>query len=484
MRALWTAAAVLGVAAAPCAQARLPLPDAAARAAAHGELLDVIAAIQVQPGAATAVDRVLAAAADPARNAALRCELFEHALRCARAAGDVLAGLRAADAFEAAFAVDGADEQLLERFASEGRAPAQAIAGACLDAAWKLLDADAPAFVVRLAQARRLAAADAPRGLRAAVEAAATDLETMHTVAARVRAAPDDQKLALRYRTHYRGDWPERVEDVGDGTDRVARGLRSKIEARTAPRDVAALARVGELWWSLCAQEQDPIAQRNLSRRAMLLLQPMAMFDPADADPRPETAEVERVRRLLTQATARARAPGPGSLRFADAADLGRMFITGGEWRVEGGRLLGKSLGPDVATRATAAFAWRRIDCITLRAGIQSDDGLNLRLAVGTLNILFNWEVADANHFYFGEGFLTTSPRVLQAKREHVIELRQLDEQVAVCVDGKRVALGQARLAGTVTVYPALGSEIFVSAIDVVGDPDLGRVVTGPDRAR
>ena len=101
------------------------------------------------------------------------------------------------------------------------------------------------------------------------------------------------------------------------------------------------------------------------------------------------------------------------------------------------------------------------------------------------VNVLFNWEVADCNHFYFGETFSAKAPRLLQAGREHTIQLRQFDDQVAVCLDGQQVATGPGRLEGTVTVYPALGSEIFVRSIEVVGDVDLGTVVTGPgNRAR
>ena len=47
-----------------------------------------------------------------------------------------------------------------------------------------------------------------------------------------------------------------------------------------------------------------------------------------------------------------------------------------------------------------------------------------------------------------------------------------------------RSSTGPGRLDGTVTVYPALGSEIFVRSIEVVGDVDLGTVVTGHGTSR
>jgi hypothetical protein len=77
-----------------------------------------------------------------------------------------------------------------------------------------------------------------------------------------------------------------------------------------------------------------------------------------------------------------------------------------------------------------------------------------------------------------------TAPRLLRAGVEHTIVLRQHGEEVAVFVDGREAAHGQAQLGGTVCVYPAIGSEIFVRSIDIVGDVDLGRVVAGPDWTR
>jgi len=492
LRACHSLVTAIGLAAVLWAQDRLPVPGAAGRAAVQSELLERFASIMVaQPREGSPIDRLLAAAAESARSPALRYELLQQAMRCAHAAGDVAGGLRVATALVEGFVVKGVHEAFLVGVQAGGRVPNQMIAAGCLDAAQQLLERDPAAFAAVLACARRVAASDVPPGLRDCVEAAATDLEAVRAAYQRVRAAPQALGLELAYRTTYRAEWPGRVEAVGEGTDAVARILRTKITARTEPRDVVGLARAGEQWLSRRQQTPDAIAQRNLSRRAMQLLLPMASIGAkpqgaADAVPGPviEPAEVERVRRLLDQATQQAVARGAGSLQFAATADLDRMLITGGAWRVEDGRLFGRSLGPDVATRATARFAWRRIDCVTFRAGIQSGDGLNLRLAVGNVNVLFNWEVADQNHFYFGETFAQTAPRLLQSGCEYTIQLRQLDDQVVVCVDGNPVATGPGRLEGAVTVYPALGSEIFVRSIEVVGDVDLGSVVTGPGTAR
>ena len=39
---------------------------------------------------------------------------------------------------------------------------------------------------------------------------------------------------------------------------------------------------------------------------------------------------------------------------------------------------------------------------------------------------------------------------------------------------------GAGRLAGTICVYPAVGSEIFVRKMSVIGEVDPSIVVTGP----
>ncbi len=475
------------------AQQRLPLPDAAARAAVQTEVLDVLASVMVQasPGP-LASDRLLVVAAEPVRSSALRYELLEQAQRCAHAASDIAAGLRVAAAMEGTFAVAGVRDACLARFEAEARVPVQTIVGAYLDAALQTLEGDAMSFAATLARARRLAVTDEPLGLRVHAEEAATDLEAMRRAYERMCSAPGDAALGRRYRALYRGDWQAALADPGNGEDRMARTLRSKITARGEPHDLVALAHAGEQWLSECQHEREAVVQRNLHRRAMRLLLPMALVDTEDVvagDGEPATEhfeadEIERVRRLLDQATAQAVTASVGSLRFASAADLERLLIVGGAWRVFGGRLFGRSLGPDVATRATTKFAFGRIDCVTVRGGIQSGDGLNLRIATGSVNILFNWEVADQNHFYFGDAWQMTAPRLLQAGREHTIELRQLDETVVVRVDGQQVATGPGHLDGPVTVYPALGSEIFVRAIDVVGDVDVGKVVTGAGTAR
>ncbi|HEX5053614.1 MAG TPA: hypothetical protein VFZ65_17680 [Planctomycetota bacterium] len=471
------------------AQERLPVPDAAARAEAQPRLMDRLAHLLVEPGQGVgASDRVVALAADGSLDPALRYLLFEHAMRCALAAADVAAGLRAAQAAARVFADDTLPQSCVRGF--ETLAPLQSVVAAWLECARQTLGEPAATFDPNLARARSLASADRPRGLRDYVAQAADELEQAHRARLLLGAGPDRARLA-RFEAYYLGDWQPALSTAPGGSDRIARILRTKIQAHEEPRDIVALAHTAEQWLSEAQAQTDSLAQRQLRRRAMQLLVPLARYRaPAAADQPPlvEAIEVERVRRLLDRTTQLAVEPSVGSLRFREAADLERLHIDGGEWRVQDGLLYGRSLGPDAATRATARFAWQRIDCITIRGGIQSQAGLNFRIAVGPVNILFNWEVADQNHFYYrdaaGDRFQVTEPRLLRAGVEHTIVLRQVDDHVAVFVDGTEVTEAVATLAGTVCVYPAIGSEIFVRSIEVVGDVDCARVVSGPEWTR
>jgi hypothetical protein len=464
------------------AQRRLPVPDVPARAAIHDSLLTSLAQLSVRPDTTPTalIDRTLTTAADPRQPAALRYELLVHAQRVALAARDVAAGLRTVQQLANTFAVDGAIEACLRAFEAAD-APPQTLAAGLLAHAAAVMQTDADAMREVATRAERTAAADAPPGLAAYVAFAAQALRDTHTAFASTQATPDDALARARYLALCHGEWQPALATAMPGEDAFARTLRSKIEAHAQAELATALARVAERWLEQSRQEPHAVARRHLQRRAAQLLQSLA-YD--TATPAHDPLEVARARKLLAGATSAAAVPGIGVLTFANPKDLDQLLITGGAWRIENGTLFGKSLGPDVATRATARFAWRRIDSVTMRGGIHSADGLNLRVAVGTVNVLFNWEGADQNHVYVGDAITVTQPRALRAAAEHCIELRQHGELVLVLVDDHELARVPATLAGPVTIYPAIGSEIFVESLHVVGDVDLSQVVTEPGPTR
>ena len=123
--------------------------------------------------------------------------------------------------------------------------------------------------------------------------------------------------------------------------------------------------------------------------------------------------------------------------------------------------------------------AWRSIERVTIRGGIHSGDNLNFRVAIGPLNILINWELAEESHIYLGEQRAHTCGHLFEKGREHELCVLHVADTVLVMVDGKTVCSFPGHLEGTVSVYPAVGSEIFVKQIRVRGEPDLRTPVTG-----
>lgn len=117
---------------------------------------------------------------------------------------------------------------------------------------------------------------------------------------------------------------------------------------------------------------------------------------------------------------------------------------------------------------------------VLIRGGIRSANGLNFRCKVGDVNLLLNWEVADENHLWLNGQRFAVSPRRLEQGKEHTVAIFAEGLRCDVYIDGERVWTADlpSQLAGTITVYPALGSEICVREILIDGDPD--GVVDGP----
>jgi hypothetical protein len=505
------ALAALVLAPGAAAQVRLPVPDSAARDAARDELLELLA----QMGGDDDVPTLLALAWDDRRTAALRWELLAHGVRCAAARGELEAGLRLATVASDLFADDLWPQAFLQRCETHGSVPPRALVGAHLDVARATLTNSEVACATALANAQRLARGDELPGITAYAAAVAAELAAARTTFERM-PAPQPMDV-LRFRAFHLGEWSSLLAAVPDAerrtehdrtgpggtgpggtgpdrtaSDRIERAFGDKVHAH-AGGDPLALARAADPWLSLATAETNPLAQRHLRRRAMALLLPLAHGDPAADPSAADPLEVQRARALLERTTALAVEPIVGTLRFTHADDLTRLHLDGGRWSIDGtgdsACLVGLSLGGEHRARATSRTAFRRIDAVTIRAGIRSAAGLNLRLAVGGVNLLFNWEVADENHAFFrsdatGEQRFVTSPRRLTAGTTHTIRLHQAGEEVIVLVDGDEVVRGTASLAGTVCVYPAIGSEVFVRSIDIVGEPDLARVVVGPDWTR
>lgn len=191
-----------------------------------------------------------------------------------------------------------------------------------------------------------------------------------------------------------------------------------------------------------------------------------------------DTATVaQRCRTLAALLPRIATARGIHALQFRDDHDLGQLVCTNGRWRVRDGLLLGAADGAN--NFATHRLRFGTIRAVLVRGGIRSADGLNFRVHVGDFSLLLNWEVRPENHLWSGTRCEAKGPPALTVGTEHTILLVSGPRDVVhVCIDDTRWWTAPGRLVGTVTVYPALGSEIFVREILVDGEPVAA--TTGP----
>ncbi len=171
-------------------------------------------------------------------------------------------------------------------------------------------------------------------------------------------------------------------------------------------------------------------------------------------------------------------------------------------WRIEDGRLIGSATGRDEKPFLTYNKYFKKISKVVIKGSVASEteserisrgkfvthgislgpikrSSTNFRIGVGTINLIFNWEMADENHYRNGEDCTVQKGHALTPGKEHTIVVEQVGAGVVVSVDGKPIYTTQATLDGTVTVYPAHGSEISVSDIDIEGLGDPGRKVLG-----
>jgi len=163
-------------------------------------------------------------------------------------------------------------------------------------------------------------------------------------------------------------------------------------------------------------------------------------------------------------------------------------------WRVEDGQLIGEGIGPQERPLLTCKTWFDSISRVEIRGSVDPAPGpyrrpiprdlsapvsTNFRVGVGPINLIFNWELADRNHYRNGSEILITRGHALTPGTEHTIVIEQRGSEVTVSVAGKVVYTAETRLYGTVTVYPAHGSRIRVSQITIDGVPDPTRQETG-----
>lgn len=437
-----TALVAVGCVTALAAQ-RHPVPGAAALDIAHsGALHTVIDRLLVDQGEYSADVRSaqLLSLAVNARPSAESYLLYQHSLRVARERGTLRHHRLVIDALGEAFAVDTCAllvEELEGRRRVRGDACSRGLVVSLVSAVQASLDAGWTDAQVRTASAWAEASGDARLhawttrevdGLLAALQAGrALD--------------PSDQESVEAFLDAHA---PPAAAPAEHKIDLIGRADRLRARARGE----------AQIW-----------IRQNLRRRAWRSY--------ARAWPISEGLERTRIESQLSRLEDLiADDQLLGTLAFADPSDLGELVFARGQWRVHGGALRGKAGDAGTASTATHQLAYQAIDCVRIRGGIDSDDGLNFRAAIGPCNLLFNWEVARESHIYAGDHKQVVPTHLLTSGKTHDIRIRQLGETTAIFLDGSCIAQHNLHLQGTIAVYPALQSAIFLDDLTVIGDLD------------
>ncbi len=161
--------------------------------------------------------------------------------------------------------------------------------------------------------------------------------------------------------------------------------------------------------------------------------------------------------------------------RFTDLSALEDKFLIDltthpVAWRVTDGELVGMEGGGE-KIEATLGIDFESISAVTVTGRIIAPFRHNLRLTVGPVNAIFNWERGVECHFRYFEQLTVHRVNLLVPGREHEIAVRQLTRKsIELTVDGKRAWITQGTLDGTITAYPSQ-SAIGLREIRVLGVP-------------
>lgn len=182
-----------------------------------------------------------------------------------------------------------------------------------------------------------------------------------------------------------------------------------------------------------------------------------------------EKTRRESCRKIVALAEQLCTSDGLSRLRFENDSKLAQLSFANGKWRTKDGKLVGKANGAN--NFATHRINFSTASTIVIRGSITSKEGLNFRCKAGDVNLLLNWEVEPQNHLWLNGTCHRTTPPALTAGEEHTILIFSDGSNAHICIDDRHLWTVKSYLAGTVSVYPALGSEIAVSEILVDGTP-------------
>ncbi|MCA8966490.1 MAG: hypothetical protein H6838_06305 [Planctomycetes bacterium] len=453
-----------------------PVPERAELDKARQGAFDALVAqlLQMSGGNVWAAQSHLQQAAWRSEETAVRYLLLEEAVRVAERAGAADIAISGVWQLASEFEID-IDEYSLAMLRRMSLAPGENAAGTAAVSAWnaafwRVGGVDSDALLRYHDVAIRAALACGRADLHTYLNERLAWLRTWQTWHARLVARFDGlqqerQLQALGALVHGNGD----VLRVQVGM--LAPFLKSPpAEFADASFRAGTLGELGaERLFALREHAADAVIAEALLRAAKAAL----TRGWADLD---ATAKAQRAGLAAAWTEQLATARGVHNLRFRHEHDREQLLYAHGEWRVEHGLLLGQAVGEN--NFATLRYAFSNTRTVVIRGGIRSEAGLNFRCKVGNINLLLNWEVAPENHLWRDGQRHAKGPRALVAGKESTIVLVQDEGDVHVLIDGVEWWTVPGLLGGTVSVYPALGSEIFVREILVDGDVD--GLVDGP----
>ena len=462
------------------------VPSAAELAAARADEADQLFALLLEEGdPEDLLYRILIHAGEQELADATRYLLITRALEHAVQTGRLVIAMDSLMALSASFQVDAYElkSQTLLRFAEVGTLPASVLCCNYLELATQAAGAESDARMLAAWQQALTTAGQDPH-LVAWVRWRKRELNDLHR-AWRELAGPMASSAQLgQYLCFYRGDWQAGVPLLSDadtpGPLRVVAKKRAVSVLRT---DLSAgeRASLGDAWLARAsprrrADKMPALAEANIRRRALHWYR-LAWPELTGARKARVLRQIGKLEDHLAENL------GLGRIRFLENEDLGQMLLAGGEWQIVRRRLVGLS-GSETCS-ASSRHLYSSISAVTVRGGILSRGNLNFRLAVGDLKLIFNWELAPENHFYYGGQRTVTTPHAMTWRKQHQLNIRQFGAEIVVFLDDKEIYRVAGELAGAVSVYPALGSEIFVREILIDGEIDTSEeLVSVPEGLR
>jgi hypothetical protein len=420
-----------------------------------------------------------------ASSGAMDAELYV-LLRLARdlagQASDSKTALGCIDAMAVAFDIDlfGEKAALLTKTQVRG-ADAAPWARTCLEVADQALEAEEYDAAFRLAErAEALARGANERVLADIAKQRSKDSVELKREAERAKPSlklletkPDDAEANAavgRFLCLFKEAWDRGLPMLARGSDAALKKL-AELEL-SKPSDSAAQASLGEAWATQAERELGNAKPRLRARASMWLERAI----PGLTGPARVSAE-KKLASLGPAATGRDRLRG---ITFQSAEQL-KLFVTsGGNWRIENNELIGSCSG-DIQW-ATYRTAFSAISQVTLRARIVPPAQHNLRLWVGPIHIIFNWEGADRDCYRNGKAFMDKPISALKPGKEYEISMKQQGSKVVVAIDGITQWETEATLNGTVSLQAAHDSTIGIRQLTIEGIPDSSKKVIAENR--